>query len=201
MEPVDQQRQIALPELGCDLPRRVDDPSGRPQENGHVLVDDVGSELAGGLRTVDQLLDEGAQPRAGPGDQLLGAQVRAENLREATVVGLQTDDVREICEEALPGVVLGECSLGGRRHALEVILEDGVDQGVFRREATVESSDADTGPARDLLDAGVDAVLRERSPCCFENAFAVLTRIAAQWATTGICVSGGCDPLMIPWRG
>ena len=61
-----------------------------------------------------------------------------------------------------------------------MLLEDGVDQSVLGREAPVERAHADAGPARDLLDAGIEAELGERLAGGDEDPVAILTRIAAQ---------------------
>ena len=200
-EPVTEQGEVALPKLRGDLPSRIGDASRGPEKDGDILVDDVRAQLAGDLRALDQALDEGPQPGPCSGDQLLGAELRTEHLGEAAVRGLQADDIVEVLEEALPGIVRVE-SLDGRGHdSFEMILEDRVDQSILRREASVERPDADAGAGGDLLDADVDPVLGERPPGSLENALTVLSRIASQRATTRFGISGGCDPLMIASGG
>ena len=79
-EAVDDECEVALPELWCDLAGRIDDPSRRPEENGDVLVDDVWSELACLLGAHDEAFDEWSQPPACPGNELLAALMRPDDL-------------------------------------------------------------------------------------------------------------------------
>ena len=70
---------------------------------------------------------------------------------------------------------------GQRDELVEVILEDRVDQGGLAREAAVERADADTGTARDLLHARLEAVGAERLVRRADDPLAVLGGVAAQW--------------------
>ena len=82
-----------------------------------------------------------------------------------------------------------------------MLLEDGVDQRVLRREAPVERSHPDSCPAGDLLDAGIEPELGERRPGGDEDPVEVLPRVAPERLAIGRRISGACDPLMIGWAG
>ena len=128
-------------------------------------------------------------------------QVGADDLREAAVGCLEPDDEGEVPEQRLPGIGLLERLLRRSGNAIEVTLEDGVDERVLRGEAAVEGAHPDVGAAGDLLHARVGAELGERPLRSLEDPLAVLSRVAAERSIGRCRVSGVHAPLMVGWAG
>src|SRR5207302_4279169 len=113
---------------------------------------------------------------------------RGEDLRQSTILALDSRGVAHEGIERAPRVVVRERRARELREALEARRSERLDEVVLRREVPVDGADSHARGARDLLDLRVDARARHAHARRLEHALAVAPRVRALWALG--CVRG-----------
>ncbi len=179
-EAVEQQREVAAPQVGVQFGGRGQGPAERAEPEQQVRGDDVGAHGALLLRAGDQRADrrgvataDPEQPgggRGGPGDQVVDPPVR----------GDQFEDPLEVPLDRAPGVLGGQRLRPGFGDQVRGVREDLADQGVAGREVPVEGGVADTRLLGDLVERDVQPVPREQVAGGGEQEVAVAPRVEPQ---------------------
>ena len=174
---VEDERELAAPELGRDVAGELDHAVAPPEEQRDVLRREVAAELTVLLCPRHELRDERTQPAS----HLLRARaavlVRLDDVLEAAVAAVQHKRLLDEAREAAPRVVLGERGLRERDQLVERLLEDGVDEIGALREVAVERPDADARVTRDLARRDVDAVRGEQLARGRDETLAIALRV------------------------
>ncbi len=156
------------------------DRAGHQAYQQHIILHDVGAQLAGIAGALDELADERPDVGAEQAHALAALGALQQQLLEAAVLGLHLHRALEEAAQPAPRVAVGERVVEEAHELLEALLEQRGDQVVAVAEAAVGGADADARAPGDLVHGRVEPALGEHVARCSEEAGAVAGRVGAK---------------------
>ena len=127
-----------------------------------------------------------------------GAEPLRDDVVEALVGRLHASGRGQVVRERRPGVRLGVGVVDDALDVVEDVLEDGADQRLLGREPAIQRALADSGAARDLLDAHVEPRLGKGGARGIEDARAVAGGVGPQRADVELSIATILYPVRQP---
>ncbi len=187
---VEQDLKVAAPRFRSGRRRCLEKRHERPHRREEVADGEVVAHASLLASPGDQPSEQPADPLALLGDPPFAARMAQEDVSERQVAGLELEHLLEEPDEALPRALCRGAPLRRRYHLADVLLEDGLDERLARREMAVESADPDPGSPGDLLQGRVRPLLGEHVATCGDQQLSVSNGVAPGHALT-IAVTGG----------
>ena len=179
-ETVEKPVQMAPPGRGGDLGRRVDHRGEGPEHEREIGNVEVGSQDTLCVSPPDHLLEQLPQLLPRFPQQAFAGRVTDEDLAQNAVSALKLERRLQEPDEARPRVGLLERAFGEREELVDALGEDRLDERAPVREVAVQRRRAHPGAAGNLVEAGIDAVLRERRAGSSYERRAVALRISSR---------------------
>src|SRR4051812_5919820 len=172
--------QVAAPELGADVLGGIHDGTDHHQDDAVVLRGRIGADLAGCLRTLDQLRGERVElctllPRA-----IRRVRRAEQDLLQPAVVRPELERPFVGRDDGMPRVRVVEPLLVDARPRVELLLEERVDEQLLVGKAAVDRADADAGVMGDVVQRDPETPFREQLARRVEDALPVALGVLAE---------------------
>src|SRR5579872_924104 len=177
---VQDEGEIAAPDLGADLPRELRRLGQHEQDERDVGRLEVGPELTRGLDPLDQPGHQGRVALPGVPDPVPAVGGEHQQLPQPAVAGQHLGCLLQEADQPGPGIRRLGGFLGQRRHGVDTLDEQRLDQVLLGAEPPVDGPHPDAGVPRHLVQADVQAALGEDLRGRLEHALPVPCGITPQ---------------------
>lgn len=180
LDPVEDHREIASPQVGFHVERRVYQAAEHCQDDLDVALSYIRAQTARRLGSLDELTDERLDPLPGAPPQLGTVGASEHKLPQPAVRGLQLEVSLHELAQPQPRVLYLKSLFDDPDDGVYPIMEQLVEEPIPRWEATVDGADPNIGFPSYLLIAHAQPALGDQLAGSGEDPPTVALGVAAQ---------------------
>ncbi len=162
-----------------DVPCRIHDGANHEDDNAEVLCHAVSAHDAGRLGALNDLGGKGVKLLPESDGPMRSTGHTEQKLLQAPVFRLQLQRLFVEPDDRVPWVGIDECFVGDLSHALQLVLEEKVDQFALLREVAVDGADAESRMAGDVVRRHAESPVGKQLRRRIQNPLAVADDVFA----------------------